>query len=521
MLVRTAHIGLFGLLALASTAGQISAQPLPSASAPANAASGQVDRAISILPLNAPSLMRVHGEKSREQPLGIFVHPNGPMIDFCSVGGCFDGPHLLTPILVNVRTQKDATAQEVGFHLNFTSDKGKVVYWKPATPYAAGDTVAVLNSNCTATVEGGSSQTLTGCLYRAQSAGTSSARGQGPTGNSPNIRDGSVVWSYLGPGANNGKSAFSISANFEPGTGAGWGFVTNTSVLPGVGDVVIYGEERDCNNGNKDSDIGSPFFMVCSFIGGQGAGSFPMLAYRYVGAGSVNSGGANPYGAHYGDYWSGGPSTDVGSVVKDAVIFDSTNADATLKSAAQRRHAVAFLYDQSDSFVVLRADGRHNSGLDFSRAALASGNFAVLPQTTFLNWNGRAFLGWNGATQAFTLGATNSGTDYTLAAFNTGDVSLGRHLSARATNRPGLSACAEAKLSKSANDLHGTITVPTGAAKCAITFAAEYADEPDCVVSSSLGGAQSPAYTTSRNGITMSFPPTKAQQTISYVCMGR
>ncbi len=521
MLARTAHMGLFGLFALASTAGPISAQPQPSPSSHANATSGQVDRAISILPLNAPSLMRVHGEKSREQPLGIFVHPNGPMIDFCSVGGCFDGPHLLTPILINVRTQKDASAQEVGFHLNFTSNTGRVVYWKPATPYTAGDAVAVLNSKCTATVEGGLKQTLTGCLYRAQSAGTSFAHGQGPTGNSPTIRDGSVVWSYLGPGANNGKSAFSISANFEPGTGAGWGFVTNTSVLPGVGDVVIYGEERDCNNGNKDSDVGSPFFMVCSFIGGQGAGTFPMLAYRYVGAGAVNSGGANPYGAHYGDYWSGGPSTDVGSVVKDAVIFDSTNADVTLKAAAQRRHAIAFLYDQSDSFAVLRADGTHDSGLDFSRASISSGNFAILPRTSFFNWSGRAFLGWNGAIQAFTLGSTNSGTDYSLAVYNSGDVDVGRHLSARPQSKVSLNGCGTSKLSKSANDLHGTISVQVGESSCAVRFATDYDNKPDCVVSSSLGGTHSPAYETSRQGIAMTFSASKTPQSVSYVCMGR
>ncbi|SOR27117.1 exported protein of unknown function [Methylorubrum extorquens] len=521
MLTRPAQVGLYSLLAVASTAGTISAQPLQNASDPASAPSGQVDRAISILPLGAPSLMRVHGEKSREQPLGIFVHPNGPMIDFCSVGGCFDGPHLLTPILVNVRTQKDATAQEVGFHLNFTSDKGKVVYWKPGTRYEAGETVAVLNSKCSVTVDGGATQTVPGCLYRAQSAGTSAPRGEGPTGNGTNLRDGSIVWAYLGPGANNGKSAFSIAANFEPGTGAGWGFVTNTTVLPGVGDVTIFGEERDCSNGNKDSDIGSPYFMACSFIGGQGPGTFPMLAYRYVGSGAVNSGGANPYGAHYGDYWSGGPSTDVGSVVKDAVIFDSTNADVTLKSAAQRRHSIAFLYDQSDSFAVLRADGKHDSGLDFSRATLASGNFAVLPQTTFLSWSGRASFGWNGAIQAFTLGATNSGSSYSLAAYNSGDVDVGRHLSARPGPKLSISGCGASKLSKSANDLHGTISMQSGEAGCTIRFAATYNDIPDCVVSSSLGGMHAPAYETSRQGIAMTIAASNAPQSISYVCMGR
>jgi hypothetical protein len=187
------------------------------------------------------------------------------------------------------------------------------------------------------------------------------------------------------------------------------------------------------------------------------------------------------------------------------VIFDSTNADVTLKAAAQRRHAIAFLYDQSDSFAVLRADGMHDTGLDFSRASISSGNFATLPQTSFFNWSGRAFLGWNGAIQAFTLGSTNSGTDYSFAAYNSGDVDVGRHLSARPRSNVSLNGCGTAKLTKSANDLHGTISVQAGESSCAVRFANKYENTPDCVLSSSLGGAHTPAYETSRQGIAMTF----------------
>jgi len=75
------------------------------------------------LPKGNPTFVNVHPLRN-PQPDGVWVTPDGPYVDICSVGGCVDGPHILAQTAINVRTQQRATAQEVGWHLNFDANTG-------------------------------------------------------------------------------------------------------------------------------------------------------------------------------------------------------------------------------------------------------------------------------------------------------------------------------------------------------------------------------------------------------------
>lgn len=465
-----------------------------------------------MLPQGSPTLMGAHNPANTPQPEGFFITPSGPYVDFCSIGGCFDGPRLLAAADLNVTTKKGASAQEVGLHINFAASTGRITNWAAHTAYNAGDFVS--GGSCTDTV-GGSLQNLGGCNYRAVTSGTSGSTM--PSGNSSSITDGSVTWAWEGGGANNGKSAFSVAATFDANAGAGWGYVLDVGTSAGyLGPV--YGEEKDCNNGTSDSYAGASPFWVCTFYGGGGAGTFPLFASIYSGSGAVNSGSGNPYGAHNGWFISGQPG-DVGSTYQDAVIADFGNSTFTLQGGAGRSHQNFIRDDSNSTGAWTSLSGTHSAGIDMGGATISGGMALKMPSSTFLDWGEGGFLTWNGSIAAFTLGGSTSGTAYSLGVYNTGDVAVGRHLGQRGGSKPNLSSCGSSSLSTYATDVSGIINIQAGLTACNINFGAGYSQEADCVFSGS--GGTPPAWGNSNSGYALSFGSAPSGLKISYVCMGQ
>ncbi len=269
---------------------------------------------------------------------------------------------------------------------------------------------------------------------------------RGPTGNTASYQDGSVRWRFFSPGINDGKTALNVACTAEAGSGQVWCTNFNFSVrYKGAG--TAWGEEKDCNNANEDSNAGTRFFMACTFYGGGAAGTFPFLAYQFVGSGAVNAGGPAPYGAHSFIHIAGEPS-DVGSVIKDHVLLDAGHSGSTIRALAGRRHEGGFLVDESDSRVILKGSGRHaGGGIDFKQATFPNGTAIAVPTSSFVEWDGGSYVGRNGAVGAFTIGRSTSGTAYGAAIWDNADLSYGNHLWSRGS-APALASCASGSLAR-------------------------------------------------------------------------
>ncbi|MEN3238695.1 hypothetical protein PUR29_35240 [Methylobacterium ajmalii] len=470
-----------------------------------------------MLPMPAgvqPYFVNAHNLANTPQPDGIFITPYGPFVDYCSIGGCLDGNHLRTTMLINTTTQAGADAQENALAINFTSKTGKVLQYTAGTRYEVGQNVKVFGSRCNFQV-GGNTLNDADCIYTPTVAGV--AGGNPPNGNPSSYQDGGVTWRYLGAGINDGKTALNIACNAEEGSGQIWCTNFNFSVrYKGAG--TAWGEEKDCNNGNEDSNAGSRFFMACTFYGGGGAGTYPFLAHQFVGSGAVNAGGPQPWGAHSFIHIAGEPS-DVGSVIKDHVLLDAGNSGSTIRALAGRRHVEGFLWDESNSTRVLRASGSHAvAGIDFQNAQFPSGNAVILPNGSFINWAGGGHIGHNGAIGAFTIGTTNSGETYSVAAHDNGDLSYGNHLGSRGA-RPTLSACGASTLVDGATDDHGIISVEAGTTACALNFAQARQKKAACTFWMSSG--QGVAGGTSGSGAQLLYPSAPLYTEIHYHCLGR
>ncbi|MEE9481838.1 hypothetical protein [Methylobacterium ajmalii] len=462
----------------------------------------------------APYFVNVHNLANTPQPDGIYITPYGPYVDYCSIGGCLDGNHLRTTMLINTTTQAEADAQENALAINFTSKTGKTVAYEVGKQYNIGDRVKVRYSRCEFPVGGGTSSEED-CIYTPVVAGV--AAGNRPTGNGQSIQDGPVTWRFFGAGINDGKTALNIACNAEEGSGQIWCTNFNFSVrYKGAG--TAWGEEKDCNNGNEDSSAGSRFFMACTFYGGGGAGTFPFLAHQFVGSGAVNAGGPQPWGAHSFIHIAGEPG-DTGSVIKDQVLLDAGNSGSTIRALAGRRHTDAFLWDESNSTRVLRASGSHAvAGIDFTSAQFPSGNAVILPNGSFINWAGGGLIGHNGAIGAFTIGTSNSGETYSVAAHDNGDLSYGNHLGSRGA-RPTLSACGASTLVDGATDDHGIISVEGGTTACALNFASARQKKASCTFWMTSGQGVSGG--TSSAGVQLFYPSAPLYTEIHYHCLGR
>ncbi|MBK3400441.1 hypothetical protein [Methylobacterium ajmalii] len=470
---------------------------------------------IKILPNGVPAFLNAHAPSNTPQPDGIFITPSGPYVDYCSIGGCLDGPHLRSHMLINTTTKTGPDSQENALAINFTSKTGKYGRWAPSTAFATGDIAKVFGSVCGAYGGGGYQNDLQDCLYQAVAGGTTGS--QGPTGNTTSYQDGSVVWKFYGPGIHDGKTALNIACNAEEGSGQIWCTNFNFSVrYKGAG--TAWGEEKDCNNGNEDSSAGSRFFMACTFYGGGGPGTYPFLAHQFVGSGAVNSGSAQPYGAHAFIHIAGSPG-DVGSVLKDNVILDGGNSDTTIRALSGRRHAIAFLLDESNSQVVLKATGSHaGGGLDFKGATFPAGTAIAVPTTSFIEWDGGNYIGRNAGLGAFTIGSSTSGAGYSAAAWDNGDLSYANHLWSRG-NAPTLVSCGAASLVDGATDDHGVISLPTGGTGCTVNFASARQKKPAC--SFWMTSGQVPSGSTATVGIVLAFSAVPAATELQYQCRGR
>ncbi|KQO88545.1 hypothetical protein ACXIT0_08985 [Methylorubrum extorquens] len=329
-------------------------------------------------------------------PPNIFIsHRRGTFIDYCSFTGCLkDYPGILAQTYLAATTRVD-NAQEVGLHVDFRSKTGYAPVWKPSTRYSNTE-ISKPGSPSHVMVEGG----FSGRIYRNVGGDcTSAPSGPGPQGTNPNaeIRDGSCRWRYYADGLNGGKSGFSVATVAEPGAAQTWGIVTAFNAGAGIGDSKMFPHEWDCNNYNKDSFLGGTFFMNCFYFGGGGAGTHPQLSTLFIDNANKMKLAADPtrFGYHFGLFFAGSGS-EGGSVIKDAVLFDSTKSNFTVHANAGQPH-IAFLRDDSDSQAVLQATATHVHGIDFSLAAFTSGVAVTLPSNVGISFRkeGGATLGYS------------------------------------------------------------------------------------------------------------------------------
>ena len=346
---------------------------------------------------------------------GFYSDGGGTYLDYCSVGGCLVGPKMLAQSLFSAATRLPAVAQEIGVAFNFINRTGYAPNWMRLTRYTKSLPSTPTHTSDVSNDNGIYRNKIENCQ--------SSASGMGPTGRGVDIVDGSCHWMWISEGLNGSKSGVSLATTIYPGGGAAWGRVEDFSVRSGVKSIVAYANEEDCNNENQDSYAGAAFFMLCHFQGGGAKSTFPVFAYNYVGSGAVNSGSDNPFGAHYGWYFSGNPG-DVGSVVKDADLASADNASIVLEGLAGRAHTMAFILDASNSGSVLKATGTHDAGLNLSEAIFKSGLATAIPAGTYHYLAGGTNpIGFNAITKCLTYGRTNSGTDYIMAACDEGGMS--------------------------------------------------------------------------------------------------
>ncbi len=106
---------------------------------------------IRLLPsTGTPAFLDAHAPSNAPQSDGIYITPSGPFVDYCSVGGCLDGPHLRAHMLINTTTKAGPDAQENALAINFTSKTGSYKRWAAKTAFATGDYVKVFGSVCSA-----------------------------------------------------------------------------------------------------------------------------------------------------------------------------------------------------------------------------------------------------------------------------------------------------------------------------------------------------------------------------------
>lgn len=425
---RTATVALVAVLAWSSGGAAVARGD----GAPASEAEQPVasDFAAGRLTVSEPAHGKTLIDLRNKRPTNIFLsHGAGTFIDYCSFTGCLkDYPGILAQTYLAATTRVD-NAQEVGLHIDFRSQTGYAPVWKPSTRYSNGE-VSKPTAPSRVMVEGG----FSGRIYRnVGGACTSASSGPGPEGIDPNvdIRDGSCRWRFYADGLNSGKSAFSVATVADPGAAQTWGVVTAFNAGAGVGDSKMFPHEWDCNNYNKDSFLGGTFFMNCFYFGGGGAGTHPQLSTLFIDNANKVKPASDPtrFGYHFGLFFAGSGS-EGGSVIKDAVLFDSTKANFTVHANAGQPH-IAFLRDDSASETVLQVTGAHTYGVDLSNAAFASGVPIALPSNGFISFRSGlgATLGYSTAGSRLQYG--NNTSEALMSVDDAGSMALAGNLDAK------------------------------------------------------------------------------------------
>ena len=459
---------------------------------------------------NGTAVTSIHNATAPYGPAnGVFMNPNGAYLDYCSVAGCLPGPHLLGEDVLFGTTHADASAQESLLDVNLTSSTGKATYWAASTAYAVGQEV-----------HAGSGQDI----YQVTVAGTSASSGSGPNfcpGLSANPQcsapgtetnastgtDGTVTWTFVGAGINDGKSAFSIAGVMNPGSGHFWTMDSSLVMNAGLGPIPAFGYELDTTNNNQNYPIPGAL-AAALFI--NGSNNYAMTAAIGV--------------------FTGGTPTN--KAFEDGILFNGDNqvagdtfADATSSNVAfhalgaPHAHSVGF-EDDSNSTRAFLVTGSHSYGIDFTQATFS--NAVLFGPNQFISFNGLSnALGYNGATGCLTYGSSNSGTTYIFEGCNNGFFGIAGHLFSRG-NAPTVTGCSGTSLQAGSTDLAGTIIEGSSCTGATLTFAQANTVEADpfCVVMPWNNGLTP---LTSYSGTAAAFAYTHASasgQKFTYHCVG-
>ena len=316
---------------------------------------------------------------------GAFINPNGTYFDYCSVSGCLPGPHLLGQEVLFSKTHADASAQETGLAINMTSATGAALYWTAGTAYSVGTQV-----------HAGSGQDI----YQVTVAGTSASSGLGPNfcpgggtstpspqcsspaseTNASTGTDGTVTWSFVGAGINDGKSGMSIGFVMNPGSGHSWAMDTSIVANSGAGKVPFFGYEDDTSNSTGyNYDIGGPIALSL-FINGYNANRMTAAIGVFTGGSAANK------------------------AFQDGILFNGDNqiladtfADAT--SSANVIHGLGsphthtnFIFDQSTDTTGINLSGTYtgSSIIDTTGASGAALNALQISVDKQITWVGGA-----------------------------------------------------------------------------------------------------------------------------------
>jgi hypothetical protein len=156
-------------------------------------------------------------------------------------------------VLIVTKTTDDGNSEEQSLCLLTTIETGYNALWATGTAYALGDNVRV-NGN----------------IYRCIQAGTSALSGDGPTGKSAAIADGSIVWQWINDGAIGAKVGLYNEVVVKPGAGDSWAQANNFEIDAGVIARFLVNTEFDLtNNCGTDSEIGG-LNKYCLYVVAQG-----------------------------------------------------------------------------------------------------------------------------------------------------------------------------------------------------------------------------------------------------------
>lgn len=162
----------------------------------------------------------------------------GNAVSFCPELSCIRSPttdHQRTSALISAVTRDDAHSEEQTLAVVTTIDKGALKKWTRRGRFSAGDNIAF----------GGARNTV----YRQSAADCMSASsGDGPTGKTSGIMDGSCRWEWINDAAIAAKVGAYVETNVKPGSGAAWGAAFNYHLSPGAVPSFNPGVEFDYSN---------------------------------------------------------------------------------------------------------------------------------------------------------------------------------------------------------------------------------------------------------------------------------
>lgn len=253
---------------------------------------------------------------------------------FPSVGND-PGDHQRGQLLMRFNPTQDASISEAGLSIDARINSGFAKVYANNNAYALNDLIDVNDG-----------------IYRVTIAGTSAAKGFGPTGKGSNIIDGTMHVAWQCHDQCNAKMPMFISAAAGPLAGKSWGSAIDLVLHPGWNGQFASGLEVDSQN-NSGNDC-----MTCQtlFISGYTGSNKELAALSIFGTDNIRY------------KWLNGINVAGVKTVSNAAIFDATGGSYSYLDKGTHSWGLSLLGTYSQGAADLR--GPVQIANDFSRLNL-------------------------------------------------------------------------------------------------------------------------------------------------------